>query len=43
MTKNNTHKTSGLYDPIFEKDNCGFGLIANMDDNPSHIGLLKQV
>ena len=36
MTKNNTHKTSGLYDPIFEKDNCGFGLIANMDDNPSH-------
>ena len=36
MTKNNTHKTSGLYNPIFEKDNCGFGLIANMDDDPSH-------
>ena len=26
-----------LYRPSFEKDNCGFGLIAQMDDNqPSH-------
>ena len=27
---------SGLYDPAFEKDSCGFGLIANLDDMPSH-------
>jgi len=27
---------SGLYSPEFEKENCGFGLIANMDDKPSH-------
>ena len=26
----------GLYRPQFEKDNCGFGLIAQMDDQPSH-------
>lgn len=26
----------GLYRPEFEKDNCGFGLIAQMDDKPSH-------
>ncbi len=31
------HKmTGGLYRPEFEKDACGFGLIANMDDTPSH-------
>ena len=28
--------TSGLYHPDFERDNCGFGLIAQMDDRPSH-------
>ncbi|MCH7820404.1 MAG: glutamate synthase large subunit [Proteobacteria bacterium] len=27
---------SGLYDPAFERDSCGFGLIANLDDMPSH-------
>ena len=27
--------TSGLYRPEFEKDNCGFGLIAHMDGKPS--------
>ncbi|MDH5231980.1 MAG: glutamate synthase large subunit [Gammaproteobacteria bacterium] len=27
---------SGLYRPEFEKDNCGFGLIAQMDGKPSH-------
>ena len=32
---NNT-KLKGLYDPGFEKDSCGFGLIANIDDKPSH-------
>ncbi len=29
-------KLTGLYSPEFEKENCGFGLIANMDDKPSH-------
>ncbi|HUO95639.1 MAG TPA: glutamate synthase large subunit [Steroidobacteraceae bacterium] len=27
---------AGLYDPAYEKDSCGFGLIANLDDQPSH-------
>ncbi len=27
---------SGLYSPAFEKENCGFGLIAHMDGNASH-------
>ena len=26
----------GLHDPSFERDSCGFGLIANIDDSPSH-------
>ena len=26
----------GLYSPSFERDNCGFGLIAHMDGKPSH-------
>ncbi len=26
----------GLYQPSFEKDSCGFGLIAQMDGKPSH-------
>jgi len=26
----------GLYDPAFERDSCGFGLIASLDDLPSH-------
>ncbi len=28
--------STGLYSPEFEKENCGFGLIANMDNVPSH-------
>ncbi|MGK0673169.1 MAG: glutamate synthase large subunit [Halothiobacillaceae bacterium] len=32
----NTLPASGLYSPEFEHDNCGFGLIAQMDDKPSH-------
>ncbi len=28
--------TQGLYRPEFEKDSCGFGLIAHMDGVPSH-------
>ncbi len=27
---------TGLYHPSFEKDNCGFGLMAHMDGAPSH-------
>jgi len=27
---------SGLYRPAFERDNCGFGLIAQMDGRASH-------
>jgi glutamate synthase (NADPH/NADH) large chain len=26
----------GLYRPSYERDSCGFGLIANLDDHPSH-------
>ena len=30
------HPSKGLYDPSFEHDSCGFGLIANLDDEASH-------
>ncbi|GHA19994.1 glutamate synthase large subunit [Arenicella chitinivorans] len=30
------HNAGGLYRPEFERDNCGFGLIAQMDGEPSH-------
>ncbi len=30
------HSSAGLYRPEFEKDNCGFGMIAHMDGEPSH-------
>ena len=30
------HKEGGLYRPEFERDNCGFGLIAQMDGKASH-------
>ncbi|MBL6791627.1 MAG: glutamate synthase large subunit, partial [Methylophilaceae bacterium] len=29
-------KITGLYSKEFEKDSCGFGLIANIDNKPSH-------
>ncbi|MFO8156042.1 MAG: glutamate synthase large subunit [Pseudomonadota bacterium] len=29
-------RLQGLYRPAFERDNCGFGLIAQMDGEPSH-------
>jgi len=29
-------QATGLYDPAFERDSCGFVLIANLDDLPSH-------
>ena len=28
--------TQGLYKDAYESDSCGFGLIANLDDQPSH-------
>ncbi|MFO0450899.1 MAG: glutamate synthase large subunit [Pseudomonadota bacterium] len=33
---NGGHDPQGLYHPAYEKDSCGFGLIANLDDQPSH-------
>ncbi|MBN2866698.1 MAG: glutamate synthase large subunit [Thiotrichales bacterium] len=36
QTQPGLNLTGGLYSPEFEKENCGFGLIANMDDKPSH-------
>ncbi|MGD8514185.1 MAG: glutamate synthase central domain-containing protein, partial [Granulosicoccaceae bacterium] len=35
MSNSNNIK-SGIYRPEFERDNCGFGLIAHMDGEPSH-------
>ena len=32
----NKDKITGLYNKDFEKDSCGFGLIANIDNKPSH-------
>ncbi len=32
----NDKKYTGLYHPEFERDNCGFGLMAHMDGKPSH-------
>ena len=34
--KEKDKKITGLYDESFEKDSCGFGLIANIDNKPSH-------
>jgi glutamate synthase (NADPH/NADH) large chain len=34
--KEQEFKRNGLYRPAFEKDNCGFGLIAHMDGEASH-------
>ncbi len=34
--KEKDKKITGLYDTSFEKDSCGFGLIANIDNKPSH-------
>jgi glutamate synthase (NADPH/NADH) large chain len=33
---NSNNIKSGIYRPEFERDNCGFGLIAHMDGEPSH-------
>ena len=29
-------KKEGLYDPAQEHDSCGFGFIANIDNDPKH-------
>jgi glutamate synthase (NADPH/NADH) large chain len=37
MTERSVQRgAAGLYSPAFERDSCGFGLIANLDDLPSH-------
>jgi glutamate synthase (NADPH/NADH) large chain len=36
MTHQPQNQFPGLYRPEFERDNCGFGLIAQMDGKPSH-------
>ena len=49
MASTTPHITPALYDPSFERDNCGFGLIAQIDDAPSHwlvktaIGALERL
>src|SRR5579863_3651364 len=30
------HSGGGLYRQAYERDSCGFGLIASLDDKPSH-------
>ncbi|MGV6850552.1 MAG: glutamate synthase large subunit [bacterium] len=41
MTSEKTAQPKALYNPLFEKDSCGFGLIANLDNKPSH-GLIEK-
>ncbi len=36
MSSTSQTPLQGLYEPSFEHENCGFGLIAQMDDKPSH-------
>ena len=36
MKMKKLQKNKGLYQPSFERDNCGFGLITQMDNKPSH-------
>ncbi len=45
MTERHDLTTSrkGLYDPAFDRDSCGFGLIANLDDAPSHWVVEKAI
>src|SRR5271163_634231 len=31
-----TQKGRGLYREAYERDSCGFGLLASLDDKPSH-------
>jgi glutamate synthase (NADPH/NADH) large chain len=34
--ENGGHDAAGLYHSSYEKESCGFGLIASLDDEPSH-------
>ncbi len=34
--KNSFPEKQGLYDPVFEKDNCGLGFVANIEGNKTH-------
>ncbi|EDY87154.1 glutamate synthase, large subunit [gamma proteobacterium HTCC5015] len=43
MTSARKLPTEGLYRPQFERDNCGFGLIAQMDDQPRHDLVTKSI
>jgi glutamate synthase (NADPH/NADH) large chain len=36
IVRNPNIPSTGLYRPDFERENCGFGLIAQMDGKPSH-------
>ncbi|MBF0470784.1 MAG: glutamate synthase large subunit [Gammaproteobacteria bacterium] len=36
MKDSSVNNNNGLYHPDFERDNCGFGLMAHMDGLPSH-------
>ena len=36
MTECNPQNLTGLYQPAYEKGSCGFGLIAQMDNETSH-------
>ena len=36
IVSNQNIPSTGLYRPAFERENCGFGLIAQMDGKPSH-------
>jgi glutamate synthase (NADPH/NADH) large chain len=36
MASMTEQSAKSLYNPEFERDSCGFGLIANLDDMPSH-------
>ena len=36
MSEQKRQPVGGLYRPEFERDSCGFGLIAHMDNQPSH-------
>ncbi|KUJ73852.1 glutamate synthase large subunit [Thiomicrospira sp. XS5] len=40
---NSLNSLQGLYSPEFERENCGFGMIAQMDDKPSHWALQTAI
>ena len=34
-------RASGLYDPAYEHDSCGVGLVARLDGVPSHETIVR--